>query len=131
MTDSDGGEDIEDLRRRTHAGSRLDEAGAREARRELARAIRTELAAIESGDRQKTVSVWDGPMAALLGALAERPDDLERVGDQLGRALDADVDAPDRSEVLRLALRLGFREAAPETMAALRTAVKEHAADGL
>lgn len=130
MTD-DPDDELDRLRRRTETGSRIEEAPTQEARRELRDAIRAELAAIEEGERQKTVSVWDGPVAALIAALEDRPDDLERVGERLQAALDTDAGQIDRSELLRLALRLGFREGAPEAMDALRDAVREHSVEDL
>jgi hypothetical protein len=76
--------------------------------------------------------VWDGPLAAFVAAL-EDTEDLETVGAALQESLEEDIDAEavDRSEVLRLALRLGFREAAPEYLAAAREAVREHSAPDL
>lgn len=110
---------------------RLDEAPAAEQRQVLVDAIMAELEAIERGEQQKTVSVWDGPLAAFIRALEANPDQLEEVGHALQRELDLDERDVDRSEVLRLALRLGFKEAAPETFEAVRDATREHAVKGL
>lgn len=124
-------EDLEDLKRRTDTGSRIDEADSAEERRQLKEAIQGELEKIDAGERQKTVSVWDGPLAALIAALEERPADMERVGEQLQAELDVEVDEIDRSEVLRLALRAGFQGAAPDVMDTLRSAIQEQATKGL
>lgn len=53
---------------------------------------------------------------------------LAAVGDDLQAALDASTDDPvDRSEIIRLALRVGLKEASPETFAALQDGVQQHA----
>jgi len=124
-------EDLASLRERTSQGDRLDEAPAAERRRALVEAIVAELEAVEHGDRQKTVSVWDGPLAAFVRALEANPDQLEEVGHALQRELDLDAGEVDRSEVLRLALRLGFEQAAPDTFETVREAVREQATKGL
>jgi hypothetical protein len=124
MTD----DDLEDLRERTTHGDRLDEAAQEDSREEFRDTITEELLAIDAGDRQKTVSVWDAELAALSAALDEHPEHTEAIGEVLRSEFDtaADGDA-DRSEVLRRALRLGLREAAPEYVEELRDAVRDHA----
>jgi len=125
-------EDLEQLREQTSSGDRLDEASSEQEQHELQEAILDELEAIDAGGKQKTVSVWDGPMAALLDALETREDDLVETGEQLRDALGIeDESEPDRSEVLRLALRLGFETAAPDKLDATRGAVEEHASQRL
>jgi len=89
----------------------------------------------DAGERQKTVSVWDGDLAAFVAALDQEANAEHRaaVGHALREALrraDDDSDV-DQSEVLRLALRLGFAEAAPEYLDTLREAIGDHAADRL
>jgi hypothetical protein len=56
---------------------------------------------------------------------------MESVGHSLQQRLGTDTAEIDRSEVLRLALRLGFQEAAPEEFDAVRDAVQKHATKGL
>jgi hypothetical protein len=128
MSDDD---DLAALREQTSQGDRIDEAGETEDRQQFVDDIVAELEAIETGDQQKTVSVWDGPLAALIRALEENPDRLEEVGHSLQRQLDVDESAVDRSDLLRLALRLGFQEAAPEEIEAVREAVREQATKNL
>ncbi|WP_201740265.1 hypothetical protein [Salinigranum halophilum] len=70
---------------------------------------------IDRGERQKTVSVWDGHLAALDEEGNE--DHLEAVGHALQDDLDVERGAIDRSDVLRLALRLGLHEAVKENAA--------------
>jgi hypothetical protein len=127
MTDDD---ELEELRRQTERGDRLDEDGRRDATAQFRERVQTALDELEAGERQKTVSVWDGPLAAFVVAL-ENTEDMEAVGTSLQEALgsDVDVEALDRSEVLRLALRLGFQEAAPGYLETAREAVREQAAD--
>ncbi|WP_318570647.1 hypothetical protein [Salinigranum marinum] len=81
------------------------------------------------------MSVWDGDLAAFVAVL-DRDTNAEHraaVGHALREALGRDDDDSDvdRSEVLRLALRLGFTEAAPEYLDTLREAIGDHAADRL
>lgn len=129
MSDDD---ELAALREQTSQGDRIDEAGAAEDRQDLVEDIVAELEAIDQGEQQKTVSVWDGQVAAFVRALEENPDRLEHVGDGLQEQLGLDTDADvDRSEVLRLALRLGFQEAAPSEYDAVREAVREQATKGL
>lgn len=124
-------EDLEALREQTSQGDRLDEVGQEEATREFVDDIVAELEAIDAGEQQKTVSVWDGPMAAFVRALEENPERMEAVGESLQERLDADVEDVERSEILRLALRLGFETAAPDDVDAVRKAVQEQATKGL
>lgn len=124
--------ELESLRQQTQHGDRLDEADREATHAELEERIGEYLAEIDAGDRQKTVSVWDGELAALVAALEDHPEDLAAVGEHLRGAFDADAAASaDRSEVLRRALRLGLREAAPEYMDTLREAVRDHATQDL
>jgi hypothetical protein len=128
MSDDD---ELAALREQTSQGDRIDEASAVEDRQELVEDIVAELEAIEQGDQQKTLSVWDGHLAAFIRALEENPDQLEDVGHSLQQRLDLDESEVDRSEVLRLALRLGFQEATPEEFEAVREAARQQATKDL
>lgn len=128
MSDND---DLEALREQTSQGDRLDEAGETADQREFVDDILAELEAIDAGEEQKTVSLWDGQLAAFVRALEEDPERMEAVGRQLQQRLDVQEDTIDRSELLRLALRLGFEEAAPDEFDAVREAVREHATRNL
>jgi len=123
MTDD---EELAELKEKTNKGARVDEETLDEMALFRSR-VHEVLEEIDGGERQKTVSVWDGPLAAFMAAL-EDTEDLEAVGTALQRKIgtDEDPDALERSEVLRLALRLGFNEAAPEYLNAAREAVHEH-----
>lgn len=129
MTEQD--DDLATLRERTSHGDRIEQAPADEAKRDLVEDIIEELEAIDAGDKQKTISVWDGNLAAFIRALESDPERLDEVGHALQRRLDLDEGEVDRSELLRLALRLGFREAAPSELEAVREAVREEATKGL
>jgi len=115
------------LRDETAHGDRIDTADATSDRQAFVDDIVAELEAIDDGDKQQTVSVWDGHLAAFVRALEADPDRMESVGTKLQQRLDIESEAVDRSEILRLALRAGFTEAAPDEFDALREAVGEHA----
>lgn len=119
------------LREQTSHGDRIDEAAAEGERQKLIEDIVAELEAIDAGEQQKTVSVWDGHLAAFIRALEANPDQMDDVGHALQRQLDLDETDVDRSDILRLALRLGFREAAPKEFEALREAARKQATKGL
>lgn len=123
--------DLEDLKRQTEQGDRIDTAASKEDQQVFVDEIIAELEAIEQGEKQKTVSLWDGHLAAFVRALEENPDRMEIVGHSLQNSLDIDEDDVDRSEILRLALRLGFRQAAPDQFEAIREAAREQATKGL
>jgi hypothetical protein len=125
--------DLEELKRQTSHGDRLDTDADNDAQQELADAILDELARIDAGEEQKTISVWDGPIAALVRALDENPEQRAAVGTALRRQLDLTEtgETIERSELVRYALRLGFRQADPDTFEVLREAVREHATQDL
>lgn len=126
-------DDLEALREQTSQQDRIDEAEAAAATdtAALTTDIVDELERIAHGDEQKTVSVWDGPMAAFIRALEQHPEQMEQVGQALQEQLKSESPGTDteitRSELLRLSLQLGFETAAPKTVAAVRDAVQEHA----
>ncbi|SFT10176.1 hypothetical protein [Halostagnicola kamekurae] len=124
-------DDLTALREKTSQGDRLDEAAAEEEQQEFVEEIVRELEAIDAGEEQKTVSVWDGHISAFVRALEANPEHLERVGHSLQRELDLEEGEVDRSVVLRLALRLGFQEADPEEFEAVREAAQRQATKGL
>ena len=132
MSDDD---ELAALREQTSQGDRIDEANKAENRQDLVEDIVAELEAIERGEQQKTVSVWDGHLAAFIRALEENPERLEDVGYNLQQRLGMDesevAQGVDRSQILRLALRLGFKEAAPDEFESVREAAREQATKGL
>jgi hypothetical protein len=127
MTD----EELEKLRKQTERGSRLEESPS-EGDAVFTEDVLEAIKQIDAGDRRKTIAVRDQPMAALLTALEEHPDRMQKVGNQLREALDRETaDEFDRSEIFRLAVRVGIEEAAPEAMVDLREAHSKHAAQEL
>jgi len=123
--------DIEALKAQTAQGDRLDSEVEKINRQTLVEDIVDELEAIETGSQQKTVSVWDGQLAAFIRALEANPEHLDAVGHGLKERLDIEESDTDRSMILRLALRVGFQEAAPEQFEAVREAVRKQATKGL
>jgi len=123
--------DLEDLKAQTSQGDRLDSAAKEMDRQDLVEDIVDELEAIDAGEQQKTVSVWDGQLAAFIRALEANPEHLDAVGNGLQEQLDIEETETDRSSVLRFALRVGFQEAAPEQFEAVRDAVRKQATKGL
>lgn len=127
--DDDG---LEELRELTDRGSRLDTASGEADRTEFRDSISEHLDEIAAGERQKTLSAWDGPLAAFVAALEEdqQADRREAIVETLGEELGVDVDDPKKSELLALTLRVGFQEVAGEDLEALREALREDAAKG-
>lgn len=129
-TNTDADKELAALRQQTSHGDRLDDAADTTTTAPFTETLIAELESIDAGETQKAVSVWDGPFAAFLHALEDHPDEMAAVGTRLQDALGASTDQEvDRSEVIRLTLRLGLTEASPDHMAALREAVQQHAVD--
>ena len=128
--------DVEELRKQHQKGSRVTGAAAEPEEtadevNPLEEAMVTAFAQIEAGKTAKSLSVRDGQLAALIHGLEAKPDELEAVGIALQEALDREPDPEviDRSEVLRLAVRVGLREAAPEMVETARSAQATHLAN--
>lgn len=124
---------MEELRQQTESGGdRLDTNADSDDRQAFKEAITEELAAIESGERHKTVSIWDGVINAYLHALVEHPDRWGVSGQSLRQQLDIDAEGDiERSELASLALRLGLKRADPDSFEILREAVRERRERGL
>jgi hypothetical protein len=122
-------EELEELRQSTERGSRLDNPSGKESEGDdLVDALVTSLSSIDEGDRRKTIAVRDRSIAALLIAVAEREDDLQTIGMNLQQSLDREPSEEyDRSEIIRLAIRAGLQEAAPEYLEHLAEATGEYA----
>jgi hypothetical protein len=123
-------DDLEELRRNTERGSRLDEpTNISETRVD---ALVDAFASIDQGDRPKTIALRDQPVAALLTVLSESEEDMQTVGGELQRALGRDpIEEYDRSEIVRLAIRVGLQEAAPEYLEQLGEASGQYARQNL
>ena len=122
--------DLEELRQQTQRTDRLAEPGTEDDdEEELVEALVDALETIDDGEQAKTFAARDTSVTALLMTLDDREADLEAVGTSLQEALGREIDrsALDRSEIVRLAVRLGLREAAPEYLDLLADASGEYA----
>jgi|AntDeeMinimDraft_5_1070356.scaffolds.fasta_scaffold02361_9 hypothetical protein len=73
------------------------------------------LGAVDRGDVAKTVSFRDERTAALFRALGENQPELQQAIDEARAAAGVDDDSEgDRSELLRLLVRIGLNEVTPE-----------------
>jgi hypothetical protein len=128
MTDDD--EELEQLREDTELGTRAEYSTPSEETTNLEDTMVALLADVEAGEISKTLSVRDERLTALVRAL-EETDGLDDVGEALREELgrEADADGTDRSEVLRLAVRLGLQKAAPEVLDTARDASARHASE--
>jgi hypothetical protein len=129
MTDADDDE-LEALREQTDVGTRAQSETPGEQSTDLEDAMVAVLADVEDGEVSKTLSVRDARLTALVRAL-ETTDELDDVGAALQKELgrDGEPEGFDRSEVLRLAVRLGLQEAAPEVLDTARDAYGKHASE--
>lgn len=124
-------DELEKLREQTEQGSRIDTAAETQRLDAFRASIAEYRAAIEAGEQQKTLSAWDGPLAAFVAALDDHPELYAEVSERLGDELDTDVDDPPKSELLALTLRVGFRDVADSELDALRDVIQEDAVEGL
>lgn len=124
-------DELEELRKKTERGDRNDEE-SEGPETSFVDEIVNAIDDVESGDRPKTLAVRDQPIAALLAALDDDGSKMTDVGqaleDELGREKS---DEFDRSEIVRLALRVGLEDAAPEKMEQLSDAIGKHAQNNI
>lgn len=132
MTDED--DELEELRAATEAGDRLDaDADDRDDDPdEFVEAVLEELMAIDAGDSQQTVSVWDRRGKAYVSALEGDEDRIADVVDRLREEHDYPP-LPDsareglgKSDVVRLALRLGLSRGDPDGWEDVEEARERH-----
>ena len=94
-------------------GSSLDEEA--KASQRFVDDLAAALGAVERGDVAKTVSFRDERTAALFRALGENPSELQSAIQEARHAAGVDDDSEgDRSELLRLLVRIGIGEVTPE-----------------
>ena len=126
MTDPD----LEELRRETERTNRLDQPDTPTKSKSFVDVLVEAMDDVERGDASHTLSVYDRKLAAVIHALERDEDRLQDVGaalrEQLGRNDDGEV---ERSDVLRMALRVGLQEADEELMTEARKAHAQRAAD--
>jgi len=112
---------LAELRGESPEGSRLQDA---DKELEIVDRIQLALEEIDDGELNKTASVYDANTAAILHALDNDDDKMMDVVSafqrQLGREMD--VDDADKSTVLRLAVRVALKDAAPEVYEAAKEA---------
>jgi hypothetical protein len=130
---SDGGgddadaEDLEALREQTQVDSR---AAAEAVDTGLEASILEAIEELEVGERSVNMCTRDERVAAIMHGL-EKSGQQNALGEQLREHLGYDSDADiDRSEILRLAIRIGLREAAPDVVDAAQEAQAEYATRG-
>nr|EGQ39608.1 MAG: hypothetical protein J07AB56_03360 [Candidatus Nanosalinarum sp. J07AB56] len=130
MTDTD--DELEELREKTDVGTRAQSEASEEESPDFEETMVELLADVEDGGVSKTLSVRDARLTALVRAL-EETGELADTGAALQGELGGEtaVDGIDRSELLRLAVRLGLQEAAPEVLDSARDALARHASEQL
>lgn len=93
-------------------GSTLDEEA--KATERFVEDLASALGAVERGDVAKTVSFRDERTAALFNALGENPTELQQAIQDARATAGVDDDSEgDRSELLRLLVRIGLNEVTP------------------
>lgn len=120
--------DINDLREQTQSGDRMSEM---DAPKNFADTVYDALGAADRGEIGKTLSFWDPRLAALLHALEQDDARRQQTATRLRAALSREDDdsEADRSEIIRLALRVGLREADPELLDDARDAHRRQQGD--
>lgn len=128
MTDLN--EELEQLREQTDVGTRAQSSTPGGGPTDLEDTMVALLSDVEENKISKTLSVRDARLTALIRAL-EEIENLDDIGvalcEELGR--ESDAGGVDRSETLRLAIRLGLQEAAPEVFDTARDAYARHASE--
>jgi ribosomal protein L10 len=117
-------DELEEMKQETQKGNRFENA---EQNRNLNEDILAELEAIENGEG-KTIAIRDESLSALFGALEDRNEELATALDALADEAGKDADSKTKSEVLRLAARVGLQTATPELWDAVLEARREQAA---
>lgn len=88
-------------------------------------AIKDALLAIDRGERRTNVTIRDARIKAFLDGI-EASGDLETAANQLADRLGSDPEEnPTRSDIARLAIRIGLHECLPEMIEDVRDAHKE------
>jgi len=76
---------------------------------------------------QRSVSIWNGNIAALLDALEDNPERAEQLVEKAGNQYDISVDELDRSEVVRVLIISGLAAVDPELKESWTGAIGKHA----
>lgn len=125
---NDSDPDLEDLKRQSQGTDRIAEMDDPKA---FADEVYDALDAVERDDVSKTLSFWDPRLAALLHAVEHDDQRRQQVGARLRTALGRDDTGEeiDRSEIIRLAIRVGLREADPDLLDDAREAHRRQQGD--
>lgn len=123
--------EIEDLRQSTTPSTYVEEQLDEEPE-ELQSDLLEALQEMDEGELPKVIAVRDRHTTALLRALEETEEGLALLGHTLESSLGRQQSSEfDRSQVLRLAIRLGLQEGAPSYFAQLEDAAAQHARQNL
>lgn len=106
-------DEVKELREQTETTSRAQQQPDDEP--DLVASIADHLAAVENGEKENTFAVRDDAIVALLAALDDDPEQIQRVGEAFAEYLDREISEDyDRSEIVRLAIRAGLTAVVPE-----------------
>jgi hypothetical protein len=120
-------DEIDKLKEQTQATSRVSKAADEQSATDLRERIINELEAIEDGQR-KTLAIRDESLSALFRALEANEAEMRDALEDLASELDRDVEDETRSELLRLAARVGLQTAVPEVWDEVLEARKDRVA---
>ena len=116
--------ELEELREQTTRDNRLSEQANEP---DFIEQIVAMLDDVDSGERGKILSLYDPQLAALIYALETDDRRFNEVIGALQETASRQIDTEDvgRTELLKLAVRIGLREAAPELLEDAQTAVSQ------
>ena len=116
--------ELEELREQTTRNNRLSEQANEP---DFIEQIVAMLDDVDSGERGKILSLYDPQLAALIYALEMDDRRFNEVVGALQETANRQVDTEDagRTELLKLAVRIGLQEAAPELLEDAQTAVSQ------
>ena len=116
--------DISELREQTTTGDRAAMASVDDGfEDDLFDAVATRN---ETG-AQKSVSIWDGNIAALLDALEDNPERAEQLVERASEQYDISTGDVDRSEIVRVLVISGLAAVDPDVKESWRDAIGEYA----
>ena len=116
--------ELEELRKQTTRNNRLSEQANEP---DFIEQIVAMLDDVDSGERGKILSLYDPQLAALIYALEIDDRRFNEVVGALQETANRQVDTEDagRTELLKLAVRIGLQEAAPELLEDAQTAISQ------
>jgi nitrate reductase assembly molybdenum cofactor insertion protein NarJ len=116
--------ELEELREQTTRDNRLSEQANEP---DFIEQIVAMLDDVDSGERGKILSLYDPQLAALIYALETDDRRFNEVIGALQETANRQIDTEDvgRTELLKLAVRIGLQEAAPELLEDAQTAVSQ------